>query len=210
MFLYAFKPSSVTISPSYVVTHETDDNTHITTSNTHRERVRLINDEVILWTPSGNTGGEGVLNLPFSFRLPHDPGLPPAFEGGDTDKSGGAVKYYIHAVAERRSWYQRNTRLNQAFPFLPLDYSPAPYVILPNWPGEWQTFRAEEKMRRGIISHHGLVETEVNKPLLLPRCFLIHISLVFNAQSPGDSSLPAYPSANSCHLHVQTNVRVRS
>ncbi len=37
----------------------------------------------------------------------------------------GGVQYFIHVVGVRKSWYQRNVRINSAFPFLPTDHSAA-------------------------------------------------------------------------------------
>jgi hypothetical protein len=118
---------------------------------------------MILWNVASHAGSyAGIINLPYSFMLPADPQLPPSFEG-KWNSTSGAVKYYIHIVAERRGWFQRNTRVNEAFPFLPHDYTPAPYLILPNWPGEWKTSRVNHPVRKGIlnIGKHGSVEVEV-------------------------------------------------
>jgi hypothetical protein len=133
----------------------------------HRGRVQLIKEEVVLWTMNPSvTSLKGIVDFPFSFKLPDGPGSPPSFVGG-SGIHGGSVNYYIHAVAERKAWYKRNVTVNQGFAFLPHDYTPAPYLILPNWPGEWESFKESEKMRRGILSHHGLVEVEVGSPCWL-------------------------------------------
>ena len=133
---------------------------------TYRESIRLFTLEQVLWVPSSPLPphSSGTATFPFSFTLPATD-LPPSFHGGTT-RTGGSVQYYLHAVAARKSWYQRNIRIDHVFPFLPFDRTAAPSFSLSNWLGEWQTFKAEKRIRRGIISRHALAQAEVTRSLL--------------------------------------------
>ena len=57
----------------------------------------------------------------------------------------------IHDVAMLKSWYQKNQKLNFAFPFLSLNYTPAPFVRFVDWPGSWATSRSFEEMRSNVL-----------------------------------------------------------
>ncbi|KAF8574463.1 hypothetical protein K439DRAFT_1642183 [Ramaria rubella] len=135
-------------------------------STTLQDKVSLFTQKQVIWEPGWAVPphSSGIASFPFSFTMP-TMYLPPSFHSG-THATGGSVRYYIHGVATRKSWYKQNFRVDRAFPFLPVDTSPAPLPSLHQWAGEWQTFSTSKKMRRGIVSHHGLAVAEISMPKL--------------------------------------------
>ncbi|KIJ47898.1 hypothetical protein M422DRAFT_248486 [Sphaerobolus stellatus SS14] len=80
--------------------------------------------------------------------------LPPSFQAG-TGRTGGSIQYYLHVVGVRKPWYKVNIRINQAFPFLPVDRS-LPPPAEPNVADEWEAYTSSAEIKKGFMSSKGV------------------------------------------------------
>ena len=112
---------------------------------------------------------DGAKRHPLPFTIPEHMALP-LFVACGSRRSGGRVVYYVQVVAVRKSWYQRITRINAPFPFLPLDKcNTARYAgQLPQWGGEWNSLQKAIDVKSNIVnlsSGTGIVNVTV-RPLV--------------------------------------------
>ncbi|KIJ47892.1 hypothetical protein M422DRAFT_248480 [Sphaerobolus stellatus SS14] len=201
-------------------------NTWVTTSDgnndtTHRDTERLLEMTCTLWkegdpVPSHTSG---IASFPFTFEIPNRE-LPPSFYGGRYD-NGGAVIYYVHAVGVRQKWYKINIRVDEIFPFIPFDTSPAAFYPVPSWNSEWGVHQNSDKVRKGLFSHSGLVNAAIilptmpTIPLFKPIPIKIKVTCrskplpISAADDPASFEFPRNPKVSDVDLTLHQRVKVK-
>jgi len=178
------------------------------------EAERFLNQTKIVWISGAPlpSGASQTASFPLNFTLPPD-GLPPSFAGGDGN-TRGLVQYYVHATAERKPWYKKKFSTDVAFPFLPVDRGPAPYLVLPDWAGEWQSYEGSKKIRKGIVSRYGHVQVNFSMPKLpeipLFRPIPVKVHIICSskalprssANDPSKFEFPRNPKLEDCDLNL--------
>jgi hypothetical protein len=172
----------------------------------------MIDDGRVLWTHSEDDSAKGgQLTFPFSFTVGNsERRLPPSFDCGHSWQ-GGRVQYFIHLVAVRKSWYQRNVRINSAFPFLPADHSTAAQTDFAEWKGPWSTHSESFKVRSNVFQFFAaaaFVDVQVHSdPPIVPSAHPIPKAQVARGRCVANLSPHSSPTRH--HLSIKTLASVK-
>jgi len=169
-----------------------------------------------------------TISLPWSFTIPDldEDGekLPSSIYCGN-GHHGGRIQYYIHAVAGKKGWYKRNTRVNAPFPFLPINTTPAPSLRFDEWTGTWTKLQKTVNVRSNALMVFG-ASGSVDVTLQLPKvdAFPLFTRIPCriqvtcsskqlppaSSQDPTSFTFPRAPKMTDIQLELSQHCRVRA
>jgi hypothetical protein len=182
-----------------------------TSSKKHyRSHVDLLDNAISVWRADRSPSAGREITLPFQFQFPNVNNLPPSFHAKGKMYEA-SVRYYVKVVGVRSGELRRNIRITVNLPFLPLDPNPLPpQVHLPQWVGEWASYRKSKSMRKGILGGYGKVDTE----LCLSFVSSLQVQYPHNLTPDSNScssllpSLPTYTYPAPCNDHIKSPPRI--
>ncbi|KAI0355529.1 hypothetical protein OH77DRAFT_1521078 [Trametes cingulata] len=156
---------------------------------TETQVIRLVRDDVSIWTRGTvyPLPGSDVLRIPFRLQLPPD--LPPSFHYRGPGRSA-VIMYSVTAVGVRPGTFHFNRRVRQPLVLVQKDdgagiKAKEQLAALASRRAEptWRTWLQEEKIRRGLWGDYATVEARCSIPDISPLPLFVPIPFVIKVKT---------------------------